>query len=62
MRVTAWALALCFLAVAVLGWRYFFAAPILFSVAIAVCLALAAWRSTSPDGEVRVTAGANSVN
>jgi hypothetical protein len=45
MRATAWALALCFGAVAVLSWRYFFSIPIAFSFAITVCLVVAAWRS-----------------
>ncbi|HTR04994.1 MAG TPA: hypothetical protein VMN82_17530 [Thermoanaerobaculia bacterium] len=46
LRVTSWALALCFLAVAVLGWKYFFTIPIVFPAAITVCLVLAAWRSS----------------
>lgn len=45
MRGTAWALALCFAAVTVLTWRYFFIAPIAFSVLITACLITAAWRS-----------------
>lgn len=45
MRGTAWALALCFAAVTVLTWRYFFTAPIVFSVLITACLITAAWRS-----------------
>ena len=47
VRVVAWALTLCFAAVAVLSWTYFFAIPIAFSVAITVCLAAATWRSTA---------------
>jgi len=45
MRSTVWTLALCFAAVTVLSWMYFFIIPIVFSCAITVCLVLAAWRS-----------------
>ena len=45
MRGAAWALALCFAAVTALTCRYFFLAPIVFSVLITVCLIAAAWRS-----------------
>ena len=45
MRGTAWALALCFAAVSVLSWRYFFLIPIVFSLVITVCLIAAAWLS-----------------
>jgi hypothetical protein len=44
-RVTAWALALCFAAVTVLSWMYFFTIPLAFSAAITICLVAAAWRS-----------------
>src|SRR5436305_9838376 len=37
MRVTVWALALCFAAITVLSWRYLFIVPILFSLVITVC-------------------------
>jgi hypothetical protein len=40
-----WTLSLCFAAITVLSWMYFFIIPIVFSCAIAVCLVLAAWRS-----------------
>ena len=42
MRVTAWALALCFAAITVLSWRYLFIPPLVFSIVITVCLTLAA--------------------
>jgi hypothetical protein len=42
MRGTAWAFALCFLAVTVLSWKYFFLAPIVFLTLITVCLIAAA--------------------
>lgn len=38
MRVSAWALTFCFGAVAILSWRYFFMAPLVFSLLIFVCL------------------------
>ena len=45
MRSSAWALAVCFAAVTVLGWMYFFTIPIAFSGVITVCLIVAAWKS-----------------
>lgn len=43
MQGIAWAFAVCFVGVAFLSWRFFFAVPIIFSVAIALCLIAAAW-------------------
>ena len=48
MRGTAWALALCFAAVTVLTWTYFFIIPIVFTLLITVCLVAAAWLSPKP--------------
>src|SRR6266550_1364378 len=48
VRGIAWALALCFAALTVLSWRYFFLLPIAFSLVIAVCLIVAAWLSAKP--------------
>jgi hypothetical protein len=48
MRPTAWALALCFVAVTILGWRYFFTLPIVFLTLITACLIVAAWFSAKP--------------
>ena len=48
MRGTAWTLALCFAAVTVLSWRYFFIVPIVSSMVITVCLIVAAWLSVQP--------------
>ena len=48
MRGTAWAFALCFAAIAVLDWKYFFIIPIVFSIAITLCLTAAAWLSAKP--------------
>jgi len=45
MRGTAWTFALCFAAITVLSWKYFFVIPIVFSVAITICLTAAAWLS-----------------
>ena len=45
MRVTVWALALCFAAITVVSWRYLFIIPIVFSSVITVCLTVAAWLS-----------------
>jgi hypothetical protein len=46
VRLTAWTLAACFVAVTVLSWTYFFTIPIVFSGLIAACLVSAAWLST----------------
>ena len=46
MRGTAWAFALCFAAITVLSWRYFFILPIALSIATTLCLTAAAWLST----------------
>jgi hypothetical protein len=48
MRGTAWAFALCFAAITVLSWKYFFIIPIVFSIVTTVCLIGAAWRSAKP--------------
>ncbi len=45
MRGPAWALVICFAAVTILSWRYFFIAPIVFAILITVCLTAAAWLS-----------------
>ena len=46
VRLTAWALTLCFAALTVLSWAYFFTIPLVFSGLITICLLLATWRST----------------
>jgi hypothetical protein len=48
LRGTAWMLALCFAAIAVLSWRYFFIVPIVFSIVITMCLIWAAWPPAKP--------------
>ena len=45
MRITVWALALCFAAITVVSWKYLFILPIVFSMLITVFLAAAAWLS-----------------
>jgi len=42
MRATIWIFPLCFAANAVLAWKFIFIIPVVFSIAIAVCLAGAA--------------------
>ena len=39
----AWTLAICFVAITALSWRYAFTTPIVFSTLITVCLIAAAW-------------------
>jgi hypothetical protein len=48
VRSIAWALAICFVAVTVLNWKYAFTTPIVFSTLITVCLIAAAWLSAKP--------------
>ena len=48
MRGAAWALAICFVVVTILSWKYFFILPIVFSIAITACLVAAAWLSGKP--------------
>jgi hypothetical protein len=45
MRGPAWSLVICFAVVAILSWKYFFIAPIVFAILITVCLTAAAWLS-----------------
>ena len=45
MPVVTWALAICFVGVTILSWRYFFIAPVVFSSVITLCLILAPWLS-----------------
>jgi len=53
MRGTAWALALCFVAITVVSWRYLFILPIVFSVLISMVLIAAAWFHRNPVEELR---------
>jgi hypothetical protein len=49
MRHTAWALAISFVAITALSWRYSFTTPMVFSTLITVCLLAAAWLSARPS-------------
>jgi hypothetical protein len=49
MRGSAWALAVCFVAVAILSCMYFFIVPIVLSILISACLVTAAWLSPKPS-------------
>lgn len=43
MGLIRWGFVVAFVAISGLSWRYFFPIPLLFSLAIALCLVLAAW-------------------
>jgi len=45
MRGTAWTFALCFAAITVLNWKYFFVIPVVLSIVTTLCLTAAAWFS-----------------
>ena len=45
VRSIAWALAICFVAITALSFRYAFTIPIVFSAVTTVCLTAAAWFS-----------------
>ena len=47
LRLVLWAFAACYVIIAVLTWRYFFTAPLVFSVLVALGLVLAAWRASA---------------
>jgi hypothetical protein len=49
VRSIAWALAICFVAVTALSWRYAFTTPLVCSMVITVCLIAAAWLSAQPN-------------
>jgi hypothetical protein len=48
MRVTVWALALCFVAITIVSWSYLFMLPLVLSILITVCLTAGAWLSAKP--------------
>ena len=50
VRGIGWSLALCFVVLTFLSFRYFFVLPLIFSIVIAICLMLAAWLSAKPSG------------
>jgi hypothetical protein len=43
MGLIRWGFVVAFVGISGLSWRYFFPVPLLFSLAISLCLALAAW-------------------
>jgi hypothetical protein len=45
IRGIPWALAICFVAITALSWRFAFTIPIVFSTLITMCLIAAAWLS-----------------
>jgi hypothetical protein len=45
IRRSAWALAICFVVITALNWKYAFTIPIVFSTVITICLVAAAWLS-----------------
>ena len=45
MRLVAWGFVICVGIVTWLSWRYFFVIPVVFSIAILLCLTAAAWLS-----------------
>lgn len=47
LRVISWAFAGCYVVLALLTWRYFFAAPLAFAALVALGLVLAAWRASA---------------
>ena len=49
VRGIGWSLALCFVVLTFLSFRYFFILPLIFSIVIAVCLVVAAWLSAKPS-------------
>ncbi|HEV3253966.1 MAG TPA: hypothetical protein VG033_06145 [Candidatus Acidoferrales bacterium] len=48
VRSIAWALAICFVAITALCWRFAFTTPLVFSSLITLCLIAAAWLSAKP--------------
>jgi len=48
MRGIGWTFALCFAAITVLSWKYFFTLPIALTVSITLCLTAAAWLAPKP--------------
>jgi hypothetical protein len=43
MPLVTWGLAICFVLVTFLSWKYFFVVPMVFSGVVTICLILAAW-------------------
>ena len=45
LSLVTWSFAVTFVIIAILTWRYFFIAPLVFSILVALCLTAAAWTS-----------------
>ena len=52
VRGIGWSLAVCFVVLSVLSFKYFFILPLIFSIVIALCLIVAAWRSAKPSDSI----------
>ena len=52
VRAIGWSLAISFVVLTFLSFKYFFILPLIFSIVIAVCLIVAAWLSAKP-GEAK---------
>ncbi len=48
LTTVRWAFAICFAALTVMTWKYFFPAPTVFSALVTVSLLLAAWKGAEP--------------
>ena len=48
MPLATWGLAICFIVVTFLSWRYFFMVPVIFSGVTTIFLVLAAWSAGRP--------------
>lgn len=48
MRITLWALALCFAVITMVSWIHLFTIPIVLSALVTICLAGGAWLSARP--------------
>ena len=48
LSLLIWSMAFSFVAITLLTWRFFFIAPLVFSLLVTVCLLLAAWSVRKP--------------
>lgn len=49
LRMVRWGLVVAMAGTAWISWRYFFPAPLIFSVLVTLCLGLAAWRAQTAE-------------
>ena len=52
MRGATWAFAICFAAITVISWRYLFIIPLAFSIAVTLCLVVAAWLTAKQSAKL----------